>query len=112
MLASGDTTRGMSLLAEARQRTEAQLEIDPSWMPVWDMAAIHAAMGQVDEAIDWAKLAYEEKGYRFPRFIAIDPVFDSVRDDPRFRALIGRMQADVDEMRREIEREEIAAGER
>ena len=111
-MATGDTARAMGLLAQARQRTEAQLELDPSWMPVWDMAAIHAAMGDVDEAILWAERAYEERGYRFPRFIAIDPVFDGVRDDLRFQALIGRMQADVDEMRREIELEEVAAGER
>ena len=111
-LATGDTARATRLLAEARERTEAQLEVDPSWMPVWDMASIYAALGNVDEAVSWAQRAYEERGYRFPKFIAIDPVFDGMRDDSRFQALIGRMQSDVDAMRREIELEEIAAGER
>ncbi len=39
-------------------------------------------------------------------------MFDSIRGEPAYRALIARMQADVEEMRRRVELEEIANGER
>jgi protein kinase/serine/threonine-protein kinase len=111
LLATGDDERGRRQLTETLERAEPRLERQ-SWSASWEMASIHAALGNLDEAIHWAERSYEEWGYRFPRFIAIDPLWDSARDDPRFQALIARMQADVDEMRHEIELEEIAAGER
>ncbi len=110
LLAAGERERGLSTLALAQERMEVRLEQTDSWNPVWDMAAIHAARGERDEAIRWAERAYESNGYRFPTFIGIDPMFDSVRDDPRFVALIRKMEVDVEETRRRIEREEVAAG--
>jgi tetratricopeptide (TPR) repeat protein len=109
LLATGETERGRRQLTETLERTEPRLERQ-SWAASWEMASIHAALGNLDEAIHWAERSYEEWGYRFPRFIAIDPFWDAARDDPRFEALISRMQADVDEMRRTLEAEEIAAG--
>lgn len=99
----------MLLLAEAQERTEALLVRDETWEGVWEMASIHAARGDLDEAIRWAEQAYESAGYRFPWFIEIDPMFDSVRDDPRFKAILTKMSADVGETRLRIEREEIVA---
>lgn len=110
LLAAGETERGMRVLAEAQELMEALMGLNDRWSPVWEMASIHAARGDVEKAIEWAERAYEENGYRFPRYIGLDPMFDSVRDDPRFQAIVDRMQADVEEMRRRIEREEIAAG--
>lgn len=110
LLAAGERERGLSTLALAQERMEVRLEQTDSWNPVWEMASIHAARGEREEAIRWAERAYESNGYRFPTFIGIDPMFDSVRDDPRFMALISKMEADVAETRRRIEREEVAAG--
>ena len=110
LLRTGETERGMSMLAETLAETEASLERNDSWGPVWEMASIHAARGERDEALRWAEQAYESRGYRFPYFIAIDPIFDGVRNDPRFRTIVARMTADVEGMRRRIEQEEVAAG--
>ena len=110
LLATGDRERGMAVLAEAQERAEIRLEQVTTWHPVWEMASIHAARGEVEEAIRWAERAYDENGYRFPRFIEIDPMFDSARDDPGFQVIISKMETDVEETRRRIEREEVAAG--
>ena len=110
LLRTGETERGMRVLTDMLTETEALLERSDSWGPVWEMASIHAAMGERDEAIRWAEQAYESRGYRFPYFIAIDPIFDGVRDDPLFQAIVSRMEDDVDGMRRRIEQEEVAAG--
>jgi hypothetical protein len=110
LLATGDRDRGMEVLAAALVQMERRVESTESWRPVWDIASIHAVRGEVDEAIRWAEQAYESNGYRFPRFIEIDPMMDNIRDEPRFRALVARMEADVEETARRIEREEVAAG--
>ena len=110
LLAAGERERGMSALAQAEALMEDRLEQVESWHPVWEMASIHAARGELEQAIQWAERAYETTGYRFPTFISIDPMFDRIRDDPRFQTLIGKMESDVEETRRRIELEEVAAG--
>ena len=64
----------------------------------------------MEEALRWAEQAYESTNYVFPRFIEMDPMFDELRDDPRFGALLAKMRADVTETQRRIEREEVEAG--
>ena len=110
LLRTGDTERGLELLAEASRRTRTILELDESWIPVWEMASIHAAKGEREEAISWAERPYEATNYWFPKFIEMDPVFDELRDDPRFQALLSKMKIDVSAARRRIEEEEVAAG--
>lgn len=83
---------------------------DPSI--VWEMAAVHAALGHVDEALDLVEQAYEagfQPGRGYP---TLDPMLDSIRDRPRFQAVMVKSRADLEAMRRTMEAEEIAAGER
>ena len=54
-----------------------------------------------------------EAGYQPGRgYATMDPFLDSIRDRDRFRAVMERSLEDLEEMRRRIEAEEIAAGER
>jgi TolB-like protein/DNA-binding winged helix-turn-helix (wHTH) protein/tetratricopeptide (TPR) repeat protein len=53
-------------------------------------AAIYAALGEKDKAIELLDEAYEERS-RFVPFLAVDPKFDSLRSDPRFQDLIHRV---------------------
>jgi tetratricopeptide (TPR) repeat protein len=64
--------------------------------------AIHALMGRKDQALAALRRAIDD-GFRsgwwsFP----IDPTLDSIRDDPRFVAMMKEIRADVDRMRREL----------
>jgi len=61
-------------------------------------AAIHALRGETTAALDVLDRAYAA-GWRHGRTLAIDPLFTSVRSEPRFRQLLSRIEADVAAMR-------------
>jgi TolB-like protein len=114
MLRAGDAEEGRRLLEE--QASEHQAAIDGGadrpllW---WEMGAIQAALGNPDAALDLMEEA-RERGFQAARtfYADLDPMVESVRDDPRFQALVADSRAEIEEMRRRIEAEEIRAGER
>lgn len=89
-------------------QTDLDGEFDMPRAP-WENASILAALGLKDQAIAWAELAYQ-MGHRRYWEAELDPMFDSIRDHPRFVALMDRMRADVEAMRTGVEAEERAAG--
>jgi DNA-binding winged helix-turn-helix (wHTH) protein/TolB-like protein len=54
------------------------------------VAVIYAGLGSRDEAFKWLDRAFAEHAL-LPGPIRFDPRLDSLRDDPRFRNLLGRM---------------------
>jgi TolB-like protein/thioredoxin-like negative regulator of GroEL/predicted Ser/Thr protein kinase len=54
------------------------------------IAQIYARLDQKDQAFDWLKRAYEEHDSGIAS-LKVDPVFDSLRSDPRFQDLIRRL---------------------
>jgi hypothetical protein len=56
----------------------------------WVAAQLYVRAGQPDLALDWLERAYESRNPNLP-YISVSPVFDPVRDHPRFRALLQRM---------------------
>jgi TolB-like protein/tetratricopeptide (TPR) repeat protein len=55
-----------------------------------DFALVHAGLGERDQAIQWLERACEERDSHAPA-INVDPRLASLREDPRFRALLKRM---------------------
>jgi hypothetical protein len=51
------------------------------------VAAIHSALGNHDEAIQWLNAACAER-YVTMIFLRSDPLFEPLRDDPRFRQIL------------------------
>jgi serine/threonine-protein kinase len=78
--------------AEARrllrrlQELSKQRYIDPA-----AMATIYIGLGQNEEALTWLERAYEQRGSYLILFLNVDPVYDPLRDDPRFQDLLRRM---------------------
>jgi len=70
-----------ALVAEAGER----------YVPEVGLAIAHAAAGDRDEAFRCLERDLEERSL-FPPFYAVDPVFDELRDDPRFAALVDRVE--------------------
>ena len=72
------------------------------------LAAIHAIRGERDDALDWFERAYD-RGARHYRFLAIDPMFESLREEERFVRVVDRMEADVARMAAQVDDEGIGA---
>jgi TolB-like protein/Flp pilus assembly protein TadD len=109
-LQMGDQAKADSLFQVSMGRIESDLErgLDmPSLM--WENASIYAAMGNSNKALSWAEKAYIG-GFRQYWLAEIDPMFDVLRNDPHFTAILDRMKRDVEAMRKRIEVEEIVAG--
>ena len=54
------------------------------------MAFIYARLGEKDLALEWLQKACEEPSLQVIH-LKVEPVFDSLRPDPRFQALLRRM---------------------
>src|ERR1043165_8540362 len=54
------------------------------------IAMIYEGLGQKDKAVAWFDKAFEGRSEEL-LFLKIEPVFDSLRDDPRYQALVRRI---------------------
>jgi serine/threonine-protein kinase len=61
-----------------------------SYVSAYDFAMTHAALGEIDVALEWLEQAYEERTHRMA-FLRVDPRIDRLRDQPRFEVLLRRM---------------------
>lgn len=55
-----------------------------------NIAMVHAGLGQVDQALDYLENAYQTRDVRLT-FLAVEPKWDAIRLEPRFRALLDRL---------------------
>ena len=56
----------------------------------YGIAAVYAALGDKDQAFAQLEQAYAQRSW-FLDFLKVDPELDSLRGDPRFQNLLGRM---------------------
>jgi serine/threonine-protein kinase len=61
-----------------------------AYVPFWQIGTLYTRAGKKDEALEWLEKAYQAHDPNMP-YISVDPIFDSLRDDPRFMALLRRM---------------------
>jgi serine/threonine protein kinase/tetratricopeptide (TPR) repeat protein len=84
--------------AVAGRRTEAQQVLDKlnqlskqKYVPAVSMARIYVGLGEKDQAFEWLEKAYQDGSIGGGTGIAVDPIFDPLRSDPRFADLLRRM---------------------
>jgi len=92
------------------QRLESKQNID-SHRELLDLARIFAFQGDSVKAMKYLT-DYANKGFRFGQqdFILIDPFFESLRDDPEFKAIVKQAQDEKAALRVQV-REMEARGE-
>jgi serine/threonine-protein kinase len=56
----------------------------------YDVAVIYAGLGEKDLTFTWLERAYEDRT-TWLAFLKVEPAFDSLRQDARFRDLLGRV---------------------
>lgn len=76
---------------EAQKILDDLIELSKqSYVPSYYPAMIYAGLGQKDPAFQWLEKAFEERSSSLA-FLAVDPMMDSLRSDPRFADLARRV---------------------
>jgi TolB-like protein/DNA-binding winged helix-turn-helix (wHTH) protein/Tfp pilus assembly protein PilF len=95
----------LSHLAQARamsgDRAEAHKMLlalqgpsSPGFVSAWDFAQIHIALGEKSKALDFLEKAADQH-FGWVVILAVDPAFDTLRAEPRFKALQQRVAIPV-----------------
>ena len=53
----------------------------------WQIGTLYTRAGRAEEALHYLELAYEEHDPNMP-YLSVDPIFDFLRDEPRFETLL------------------------
>ena len=61
-----------------------------SYVTPWQVATLYTRAGMKEEALDWFDKAYDAHDPNMP-YLSVDPIFDELRDHPRFQAILKRM---------------------
>ncbi len=62
---------------------------DTTFVTPWQIGTLYTRSGDAELALDYLELAYEAHDGNIP-YLSVDPIFDYLRDEPRFRSLIRR----------------------
>jgi hypothetical protein len=104
LIHSGDESLGRTLLEQARDfmlNTAPRRMKLPERLPVSDCLA---ALGDHDGTLDWLEQSLEFD-YSFSSWqIGLGPMYDEVREDPRFLSVMTRLEAKRDEQRANVDR--------
>jgi len=73
----------------------AELEAKYAGVAAYQAAEMHAYRGEIDLAFQWLDRAYRQRDAGMP-MIPVDPFLRSLRKDPRYHALLVKMQLDRD----------------
>ena len=82
---SGDTTRARTELANLIELSNKK------YISAYHIAAIYVCLKDKDRALEWLERAFQERA-DWMVFIKVDPRFDSLHSDPRFKELLRRMK--------------------
>ena len=76
--------------AGARQTLATLRRTQGAYLPAFEVAKFHLALGERDEAIAWLRRAHAERSHSIV-FLSVDPQLDLLRDDARFVELESRI---------------------
>ena len=105
LLLKGQKTSGRRTLEECLRTEKATLARRPQDRKVlYSLAAVESSLGEVEPAISYLRLAYEN-GWVDYRSMELDPRFDSIRRDARYRQIADSMTSRVTTLRVALVRE-------
>ena len=74
----------------ARQVFASSIQMRKSRPSAMDFALFFAALGDLDSTFEWLERAYQEHDAEL-LWLSVDPIYDKVRQDPRFSELLSRI---------------------
>jgi len=81
---TGKKNEARMLLNELKQASKQE------YVPGTSIASIYAGLGEKDQAFAWLDKAFEQRAFQL-QWLNSDPRWDTLRSDPRFGNLMGRM---------------------
>lgn len=89
LIETGNKVKGMEMMQRQIQINKRLIELNrPDYGLIYDLAGIYSYLGQKEEAYRWMDLFTEGEGWlkygSVYSLVQIDPLFDSVREDPVF----------------------------
>jgi TolB-like protein/class 3 adenylate cyclase/Tfp pilus assembly protein PilF len=81
---AGHRDEALKLLAQMQELATKR------YVGAWSFAIVHFALGEKEKAIDELERAFRERSDPFITFIKVSPLFDPLRGNPRFQALLAK----------------------
>jgi tetratricopeptide (TPR) repeat protein len=81
---TGKHSEALAMLDELRQLSTRE------YVPAPSMAIAYAGLGEQDQAFAWLEKGYEEHAFQM-QWLTVEPRWDSLRSDPRFKDLVRRI---------------------
>src|SRR5437879_2668147 len=81
---SGDRPKAERILGELEELAKRQ------YVNTTAFAAIYLGLGEKEKALDWLDVAYENQESAC-WLLKVDPIYDSMRNEPRFQALVEKI---------------------
>jgi serine/threonine-protein kinase len=92
-----DIPFGTYALAKSGKRDEARAALKEllkssatNYVPPYSIALIYNALGMRDNALEWLEKGYEQRDPKMT-FLKVEPKWNNLREEPRFVALMKRM---------------------
>lgn len=79
---SGDVSAARKIVEELHRE-------HAGYLPAYEMAKLHLALGERSEALIWLRRAYDQRSHSVV-FLAVDPQLDPLRSDGGFRELLAK----------------------
>ena len=61
-----------------------------AYVSPWQIGTLFTRAGENDKALEWLEKAYQARDQNMP-YLGVDPIFDTLRADPRYKDLLRRM---------------------
>jgi adenylate cyclase len=81
---SGDRPKAEQMLRELEEMAKRQ------YVSTTAFADIHLGLGEKKKALDWLEKSYQDQESAC-WYLKVDPIYDSVRNEPRFQALVQKV---------------------
>src|SRR5213080_76132 len=81
---SGDRPKAEQILRELEAQAKRQ------YVSTTAFADIHLGLGEKEKALDWLDKSYQDQESAC-WYLTVDPIYDSVRNEPRFQALVQKV---------------------